>query len=85
MRPWDFLFERESIMPTVIELPDELVDEARASGLKESRTASEQIEHWAKVGKLVEENPDLPLGFLMDIMMARKSIKNGDYEEYPAG
>jgi hypothetical protein len=34
-----------------------------------------QIEHWAKIGKIAEENPDLPYEFIQKILEARQEMK----------
>jgi len=40
--------------------------------LAESRTVPlQQIAYWAKLGKLALENPDLPIKFVRDILMAK--------------
>lgn len=40
----------------------------------EHRTISSQIGYWAKIGKVALENPDLPIEFIKDILVA-KSLK----------
>lgn len=55
---------------TTVNLPDELVKEAKRYASVYSRSTPKQIEYWAKIGKLVEENPDLPPAFVHDILLA---------------
>lgn len=55
---------------TTVNLPDDLVSEAKRYAAAFSRSTPKQIEHWAKIGKLVEENPDLPPAFIHDILLA---------------
>ncbi|MCX7089873.1 MAG: hypothetical protein NTU48_00225 [Legionellales bacterium] len=43
--------------PSVI-LSDHLVKQAQAVGEVLSRSSPGQMEHWAKTGKIAEENPD---------------------------
>jgi hypothetical protein len=38
-----------------------LVSRAKIIGGALERSAAKQIEHWAKIGKTMEDNPDLPL------------------------
>lgn len=40
----------------------------------EHRTISSQIGYWAKIGKVALENPDLPVSFIKDMIIA-KSLK----------
>ena len=57
-------------MATTIKLPDELIADARRYGKIYSRSAPKQIEFWVKIGKIAEENPDLPYEFIRDILIA---------------
>lgn len=44
---------------TSIRLDQELIAKATIKAKALSRTTSKQIEHWAKVGAIMEENPEL--------------------------
>jgi hypothetical protein len=46
------------------------------------RSTSGQIEYWAKIGQLAEENPDLPFSFIQDISMGLKEAKSSVLEPY---
>jgi len=72
-------------MPIVIYLPDELIDLAQNCGLKSSRSVSEQIEYWIRIGKAAEENPDIPTDLLIDILQSKEEIKRGIHSEYKFG
>lgn len=41
-----------------------------------------QIDHWAKIGKIAEENPDLSFEFIQTILAARKEALDGQTEPY---
>ena len=69
-------------MATAIKLPDDLVNEARVRARADHRTPPKQIEHWARLGKLAEENPDLPLNFIRDALIGLEEIKAGQTSEY---
>ncbi len=69
-------------MATAIKLPDDLVNEARVRARADHRTPPKQIEHWARIGKLAEENPDLPLSFIRDALIGLEEIKAGESSEY---
>ncbi len=56
-------------MPVRIE--DNLYDQAKAAAGAEFRTIAGQIEFWAKVGKAALDNPDLPVDFVRDLLVAR--------------
>lgn len=55
---------------TTINLSDELVEEAKKYASVFSRSTPKQIEYWAKIGKIAEENPDLPYDFIKDVLLA---------------
>ena len=46
-------------MSTAVRVSENLVREARVLSTDDSRSVTGQIEHWARVGKCAEENPDL--------------------------
>ena len=45
-------------MATAIRISEGLVDEARKYSRIDHRSITGQIEHWARIGKCAEENPD---------------------------
>ncbi len=68
-----------------VNLPDELVEQAKIYAGAFSRSTPKQIEHWAKIGKLSEENPDLPYEFLQNILIALQQKERGEVEPYVFG
>ena len=56
-------------MPVRIE--DELYEQAKTASKGECRTISGQLEFWAKIGKVALDNPDLPIEFLRELLIAR--------------
>jgi hypothetical protein len=56
-------------MPVRIE--DELYEQAKAASKGECRTISGQLEFWAKIGKAALDNPDLPIDFVRELLIAR--------------
>ncbi len=59
-------------MATTIKLPDKLITEARSYGNVYSRSAPKQIEYWYRIGKIAEENPDLPYSFIKETLLAKQ-------------
>jgi len=39
-----------------------------------------QIEYWSQIGKIAEENPDLPFAMIRDILIADQEGVVGEYE-----
>ena len=44
-----------------------------------------QIEHWAKIGKIMEDNPDLPYEFVKQAIIAEAEREVGKLESYDFG
>jgi len=59
-------------MASTVKLPEELIAEARTYGKVYSRSTPKQIEYWFKIGKIAEENPDLPYNFIKQILLAKE-------------
>jgi len=64
-------------MPTAVKISDELVAQARIKSKIFKRSIAGQIEYWAQIGKIVEENPDLPLPFIQDVLLGKEQIRAG--------
>jgi hypothetical protein len=64
-------------MPTAVKISDELIAQARIKSKIFKRSIAGQIEYWAQIGKIVEENPDLPLPFIQDVLFGREQIRAG--------
>jgi len=72
-------------MAKAIKLSDDLVNDATLHAKAQHRTPPRQIEYWARIGKIAEENPDLPLGFVKDVLVGLEEVEAGDVSEYVFG
>lgn len=54
-------------------------------GLELPVANDKQINHWAKIGKIAEENPDLSFQFIQSVLEAREEALNGQTEPYVFG
>ena len=72
-------------MAKAIKLSDTLVSDATVHGKASHRTPPKQIEYWARLGKTAEENPDLPLSFVIDILVGLSESDAHDVSEYQFG
>ena len=60
-------------MPTIsVRMDKELFDAATIEGKAEYRSGAQQINFWAKVGRNALANPDLPVEFVRDILIAKE-------------
>lgn len=57
-------------MAMTVKLSDEVLEEAKRYASVFSRSVPKQIEHWARVGRIAEENPELNYHMIMDILLA---------------
>jgi len=78
-------FVKEYVMAIAMKLSDKLVNDARVYAKAEHRTPPKQIEHWARLGKIAEENPDLPLSFIQDILLSQAETEAGLLAPYKFG
>ena len=72
-------------MAKTINLADELVNEAKRYGQIYSRSTPKQIEYWAHIGKIAEDNPNLPYCFIKDILLAKAESEVGELSPYKFG
>ncbi|MBU4320212.1 MAG: ParD-like family protein [Nitrospinae bacterium] len=49
------------------------------------RSLTGQIEHWARIGKCAEENPDLPYNLIKEILIGIEELEQGAKSEYKFG
>ena len=56
-----------------------MVEQAKRSALLQHRSLPKQIEHWSRIGKIAEENPDLPYAMIRDILIADQEEVIGEY------
>ena len=64
-------------MSTAIKVSDDLVAKAKIRSKVFKRSVAGQIEYWATIGKIVDENPDLPLPLIQEILLAKEEIRSG--------
>jgi hypothetical protein len=75
----------ERDMATAVRISEKLVNEARKFSRIDHRSLSGQIEHWARMGKCVEENPDLTYSLIKDILIGLDELDQGERTEYKFG
>ena len=64
-------------MATAVKISDRLVAAARIKSKVFKRSIAGQIEYWATIGHIVDENPDLPLPLIQEILVAKEEIRAG--------
>ncbi len=66
-------------MAVNVKLSDVLVEQAKRHGNVEHRSVPKQIEYWSRIGKIAEENPDLPFSMIREILIADQEEPVGEY------
>jgi len=72
-------------MSKAIKLSDRLINDAVINGKAQHRSTPKQIEYWASIGKIADENPDLPLNFIKGVLTGMEENKAGDVADYKFG
>jgi hypothetical protein len=65
------------IMSTAIKISDKIANEAKISAKVTRRSMAGQVEYWAYIGKIAEDNPDLSFSIINDILLGREQLKEG--------
>jgi hypothetical protein len=69
-------------MATSVRLDDDFVVEVKAHADVMSRSVPKQIEHWTKIGRIAEDNPDLSFSFITEALLAKSEMDNGIVTKY---
>ena len=62
-----------------------MIDEAKKYSKIDHRSLTGQIEHWARIGKCAEENPDLSYSQIKEILIGIEELDRGESTEYEFG
>ena len=62
-------------MTMTISIDDGLYQQAKMQAQAERRSITQQIEWWATIGKAALDNPDLPIDFIHDLLIANAEDK----------
>ncbi len=65
-----------------VTISDPLVQAATLQAKVYNRSVEGQINYWAKIGKIAEENPDLSFEFIKATLRARQETLAGQVEPY---
>lgn len=72
-------------MATAVKLSESIVSEAKIMSKALNRSIAGQIEHWARIGRIAEENPDLTYEFIKNILIAKEEARARKLEPYTFG
>lgn len=69
-------------MSAQVRLSEEIIYSAKIFGEAEGREANQQIEYWAKIGKMAIANPDLSFQVLRGVLMGMAEYKAGEVSDF---
>ena len=69
-------------MALSVKLSENIISEAKIISKALNRSVSGQIEHWTKIGRIAEENPDLTYDFIKNILIAQQEAHMRKLEPY---
>lgn len=58
-------------MSVAVRISEPLAKKARSTSKAFNRSLAGQIEYWAKMGEILENNPELSFSFVQDILMGK--------------
>ena len=64
-------------MAVSIRLDDDLEVAARVASKVHRRSIAKQVSYWADIGRLAEENPDLPVTVIKNILQGAAELDEG--------
>ncbi len=73
------------IMSRAVKISEHLVCKAGLRAKVMHRSTAGQIEYWAHIGQIGEDNPDLPFSLIKDILISMEEAKGGQLENYQFG
>ncbi len=72
-------------MATAVRISEKLVNDAKKFSRIDHRSLTGQIEHWARMGKCAEENPDLTYSLIKEILIGVEELEQDEKSEYTFG
>ena len=65
-----------------IRVSEELYKKARMASTPNTRSINQQVEHWSKIGRIAEANPDLTFHVIKDFLMGKADEEAGLIDDY---
>ncbi len=72
-------------MSVAIRISTPLANKAKSRSRVMHRSVARQIEYWAELGEILEDNPDLTFRVVQDILIGREEAQNGELAPYEFG
>jgi len=72
-------------MSKAIKISEGIAQEAKLMAKITRRSMAGQVEYWAFIGKIAEDNPDLSYSVIKDILLGREQLREGLGTKYVFG
>ncbi len=72
-------------MSIAVRISDDLIKEAKTLSKVENRSVTGQIEYWAKIGKIAEQNPTMSFELIKEILIGIEELDSKRGTEYKFG
>jgi predicted CopG family antitoxin len=69
-------------MSPKINISESLYQKLKRASQRGNRSISQQLEHWARIGKSLEENPDLSIEVIQEIFIGLQELDFGKKSDY---
>lgn len=69
-------------MSVAVRLSEEIVHDAQKYAELNFRSVPKQIEYWYRLGKIADENPDLPLAFIKGVLEGKLEMERGEVSAF---
>lgn len=73
---------KEDLKPQSVKLSGILIRDAEVRAKQFNRSKAGQIEFWARIGKIAEENPDISFDVIRQILISKEEIINQETEPF---
>ena len=64
-------------MSIAVRISSKIIDSAKVLAKVENRSVTGQIEYWAKIGKIAEENSDLSYRLIKELLIGIGELNSG--------
>jgi hypothetical protein len=69
-------------MAVAVRLPEEIVRDAQKYALLSLRSVPKQIEYWYRLGKIADENRELPFDFIKGVLEGKLEMERGEVSPF---
>ena len=72
-------------MSQSVKISEELLTSAKIEAKVACRSTTKQIEHWARLGRVAEQNPDMPYELIKEVLLGLEEVESGLTKPYQFG